>query len=364
MTPIEKAVMRSKVSVLANPKLKFFAGVLFSLNWRITEEVPTAATNGKNLLINPNFFESLGPSERDFLLMHETFHVVLQHMLRLAGRDMRRWNAACDYAINAELIKIGMTMPAGGLYEHKYAGLSADEIYNDLPDDAKPDHEDLIEAPNAKDAKDISQAITKAAIRAQNQTKGGTDAYIPSEVRRMVEKATNPKLPWFTLLRKYLNGTMKGDFTLSRPNRRFLPTILPSRHSEKLEQITVVIDVSGSVSKQQFQHFVNEAYGIMSKMKPSKMTLIQFSSGLVGVDQVRTKTDFDKVEFNGGGGTRVQPVCDWVAEHKPNIVVVFTDGYFYEPKRRDSSNWVWIINENPSYKAPWGRTIHFDPPTD
>jgi predicted metal-dependent peptidase len=362
MTPLETALARSKVSVMGKPKLKFFASVLFSLKMSITKEIPTAATNGKNLLINPDFFMGLKPVEREFILMHETYHVVLQHMGRLNGRDMKRWNAAADYVINADLLKMGMVMPEGGLYSARYDGMSADEVYDLLPDDAEPDHEDLIEASSPEEAKEIADAIGKATVRAYNQAQSSTEAYIPSSVSRLVDNLVNPKLPWFQLLRKHLNARNKDDYSFSRPNRRYMPTILPSRHAEKLGEIAVVIDVSGSVSEKQFAHFVNEAYGILMKLKPTKMRLVQFSSGIVADDTLYSEHDFKKVEFAGGGGTHIQPVCDWVQQNKPEIVVVFTDGYFSTPTHNDRANWVWIINDNDNYTAPWGRTIHFDPP--
>ena len=44
-------------------------------------------------------------------------HIALMHPLRIGSRDPERWNIACDYAINAELIDIfgPDAMPKGAL---------------------------------------------------------------------------------------------------------------------------------------------------------------------------------------------------------------------------------------------------------
>ena len=45
----------------------------------------------------------------------------------------RRWNIACDYAINPLLVEAGFELPEGALLDPAYAGLSAEDIYARLP---------------------------------------------------------------------------------------------------------------------------------------------------------------------------------------------------------------------------------------
>lgn len=377
MPDINALISKAKIAVMANDALAFFASVLLSLRLKVTTDIPTAATNGLDLLINPDFFLSLKPTERDFLLMHETYHVVLQHMLRIGTRDPRMWNMACDYAINADLIKIGMKMPEKGLYKKEYAGLSADEIYEKIVNDPEEKNmplpmEDLL-APESgqgggvQPEEQISQAINDILLQAEIQARSAGEramGAIPAAIQRQLEQMKNPKLPWHRLLQRYLFSYDKSEYTFRKTNRRYMPHILPTRFGEALDHVTVVIDTSGSVSKAQFDHFISEAFSLMKKMRPKKITLVQFSYGITAVDVVTTQEDFKRVQFKGGGGTNFQGVCDWVGEHKPKIVVVFTDGYFSDPKRRDTASWLWVINDNPSLEMPWGTTIHFDPPED
>ena len=45
-------------------------------------------------------------------------------------RDRKRWNMACDYAINPLLLDAGLTLPKDVLIDHRFRGMSAERIYN------------------------------------------------------------------------------------------------------------------------------------------------------------------------------------------------------------------------------------------
>ncbi|WP_312929039.1 DUF2201 family putative metallopeptidase, partial [Pseudescherichia sp.] len=69
------------------------------------------------------------------LLAHEAWHVGLMHPLRRGNRDPEKWNAACDFAINIMLKDLGYHFDANlGLLDEQYRGMSAETIYDKLPD--------------------------------------------------------------------------------------------------------------------------------------------------------------------------------------------------------------------------------------
>ena len=95
----------------------------------------TAATDGLKFYYNSRFIMMLKPKEVEFLVGHEVLHVVYDHMDRRGNRDPQIFNIANDYAVNADLKrhKVGQfitTVPC--LYEVKYDGKAAEEIYDDL----------------------------------------------------------------------------------------------------------------------------------------------------------------------------------------------------------------------------------------
>jgi predicted metal-dependent peptidase len=110
----------------------FFGTLLFRLGARARSSIATMATDGVSLYFNPQFVETLSGAELIGTLAHEVMHPALQHHTRRSGRSPKRWNMACDYAINPMLLDAGLTLPKGVLCEARFRGMSAEEIYNQL----------------------------------------------------------------------------------------------------------------------------------------------------------------------------------------------------------------------------------------
>jgi predicted metal-dependent peptidase len=116
----------------------FFGTLLFRLGARARSAIATMATDGVSLYFNPEFVEKLSSAELIGTLAHEVMHPALQHHTRRGGRNPKRWNIACDYAINPMLLDAGLTLPQDVLYEARFRGMSAEEIYNRL--EAEEEH--------------------------------------------------------------------------------------------------------------------------------------------------------------------------------------------------------------------------------
>ncbi len=96
------------------------------------------ATDGVSLYYNPEFVDTLNSATLAGVLAHEVMHPALQHHVRRSGRDPRRWNEACDYAINPLLLDAGLSLPDGVLIDHRFRGMSAEQIYNVRDAEAQP----------------------------------------------------------------------------------------------------------------------------------------------------------------------------------------------------------------------------------
>src|ERR1700739_3186884 len=118
----------------------FFGSLLYRRKDRESRAVKTMATDGISLLWNPEFVETLTAATLAGTLAHEVMHPALLHHLRRSGRDPKRWNIACDYAINPLLVDAGLKLPEGVLLENRFRGMSAEQIYNLLESDQDSDH--------------------------------------------------------------------------------------------------------------------------------------------------------------------------------------------------------------------------------
>ena len=364
ITPeIQKAYDKAKIGLMTKPDTTFFTTIVFSLKLIWDWDISTAATDGSAIRINPDFFMSLSPDERIFLMVHEAMHVALLHMIRLGERSHKKWNIACDHYINLLLLERGFKMPRNGLADPKYKGLSSDEIYALLPDTPPNDDFQMDLEPPKDPPKDLTHEVEDILIRAALQSKIQSDApgTIPGDIEIFLNKLLNPKLPWQQILRKYIQNLTKHDYSWRKPNRRFLPQYyLPSMHSEKLMDIAIAVDASGSVSDDDFKVFVSETHGILKMMKPDKITLIQFDRNIKSVDSISNIRDLMNVKFIGRGGTSIEPVMNWADKHKPKLLLVFTDGEFNFYNTDYKTNTVFLIHNNPRFKSPYGKVIHYE----
>jgi predicted metal-dependent peptidase len=98
---------------------------------------PTAATDGRRFYYNSEFVNSLPLKQLEFLVGHEVLHAVYDHMGRRGSRDPKLWNIADDYCVNWDLVeqRVGDKIPVA-LYDSKYKGMSAEEVYDDLYENA------------------------------------------------------------------------------------------------------------------------------------------------------------------------------------------------------------------------------------
>lgn len=62
----------------------------------------TASTNGKRYNWFPDFLEALSIQELIYVMVHETYHIIMQHCngTRCFGRNPLIWNLAVDYVVN------------------------------------------------------------------------------------------------------------------------------------------------------------------------------------------------------------------------------------------------------------------------
>ena len=107
----------------------------------------TAATDGKNIFVDPDYFASLNEEERLFVIAHELMHIKFAHMYRLEDKDGNRrnpalWNIATDAIINANLERDGFTIKEGYVNKPEALDYSAEEFYDLLLEEKKKKEEE------------------------------------------------------------------------------------------------------------------------------------------------------------------------------------------------------------------------------
>lgn len=113
-------------------KYPFFGSIVANVDYRVSNNILIAATNGKVIFYNPKFLEGLSISEQTFVFAHEICHIAFNHILRSEGKDHDTWNIATDAVINAFLKRDGLKMVEGGVDMVDAINYDAEQLYEKL----------------------------------------------------------------------------------------------------------------------------------------------------------------------------------------------------------------------------------------
>lgn len=355
----------------------------------------TAATDGLKFYYNSRFIMMLKPKEVEFLVGHEVLHVVYDHMGRRGTRDPQIWNIADDYCVNADLKrhKVGQfitTVPC--LYEQKYDGKPAEEVYDDLMKNVQKiniedlinqmidDHMDSEEGDNDSDGdgegkskrpkmspeerERVKQEVKQAIINAAQSAEAGS---LPLGVERLIKQHTNPVMPWRELIQTNLTSAIRTDFSWMRPSRRgwHIDAIMPGMTPGEEIDVVVAIDMSGSISNKQAQAFLGEIGGMMEAFDGYKVHVFCFDTETYNPQDFSSENmdTIDTYEPVGGGGTDFDAIFNYLKEigNVPKRLIVFTDGYpcgsWGDPDYCDTT---WIIHGDKNPNPPFGTFAIYD----
>jgi predicted metal-dependent peptidase len=354
----------------------------------------TAATDGLKFYYNSRFIMMLKPKEVEFLVGHEVLHVVYDHMGRRGSRDPQVWNIADDYAVNADLKRhrVGefiKTVPC--LYETKYDGKPAEEIYDDLMKNAqKIDIDSLIDqmiddhmdgedegngegdsegkgkrpSMSAEERERVRQEVKQAIINAASSAEAGS---LPLGVERLIKQHTNPVMPWRELIQTNLTSAIRADYSWMRPSRRgwHMDAIMPGMNPGEEIDVVVAIDMSGSISNKQAQQFLGEIGGMMDSFDGYKVHVFCFDTETYNPKDFSSENMdlIDEYEPMGGGGTDFDCIFTYLKDvgNVPKRLIVFTDGYPYGSwGDSDYCDTTWIIHGDKNPNPPFGTYAIYD----
>jgi predicted metal-dependent peptidase len=175
-------------------------------------------------------------------------------------------------------------------------------------------------ASEAKTRRGIQQKVAQAANIARMAGK------LPGSLERLVGEILDPQVPWSHLLRDYMTRVTKDDEQWNRRNRRFQSVYLPARHSEKMGEIVLIGDTSGSIGNDELCKYMAEAGAIAEDVHPERIRILWADTRVAG-EQVFEEGMPIEPKPKGGGGTDMRVPLEKAVEYQPECVVLFTDGY-------------------------------------
>ena len=376
----EKRLSKAKTAlILEHP---FVGNIALNMPFELTEDIPTAATNGERVLFNPNFCDELSDEELKFLVAHECMHPMLEHPFRRQERDIRVWNQAGDYVIIQLLVDENMgKMPEGGLYDmdvwHKGGG-TTDGIYKILPKEGPSDDSNGGIGSVGKGGGDpLDQCLDAEGGQAENEQKASEwkvkvaqaaqaakmMGKMSAGLERFVGKVLEAKVDWREVLQRFVEKCKDDTRSWSRPNRRFLAQglYLPSSSGEAMGELVVAVDCSGSIDEDDLNQFAAEVLTIKEDSNPSCIHVVYFDSEVCHYEKF-TRDDELHIEPHGGGGTAFSPVFDYLNKHgiDPIACVFLTDLYCDDYGDEPSFPVLWVATDKDKTDAPFGEVVVMD----
>ncbi len=344
----------------------FFATLALFAKFKPTLDLPTAATDGRDVLYNPFFMGKLPQTHFDAVVLHEVLHAAMLHVPRRGHRDPQAWNIAADIVVNGILIQNQFELPEGAVRDENLEKYSVEEVYALLPRQGGQHHletQDLLEPgedPNpdqSGDAKGRDQDGSlkqsrrakleshwrQAAQQASVIARGVNQGKLPAGAERLLSATSAARLDWRTLLWRYLTRT-PTDF--EEFDRRMVGRGL---YIESLEgqslRVYAAVDTSGSVDDAQVKDFLAELRGILRAYPHVQCDLYYADASVYGPYPLLGDGEIPAPQ--GGGGTDFRPFFEAVSQrleaHVSSVTVYLTDGYGDFPDEALEVPTLWVV---------------------
>ena len=361
----------------------FYGLFLLGLSKVIDESVETACVRKRGinceLVINPEYWETLDDIQQLNLIQHEIYHIVFQHMFMIPFfKNHEVLNVAADCEVNSYLQNLDDTWIVPSMFnaESKLGtkvyydiimnqtppplsqGGGGSNCSNGLPD-TKDDHSSWDK--EFKECSDAEKQLIQNQINSQIKTAAeqtmkmrGT---IPAEMKAIVDELFKPKprvFDWKAYFRRMLGSIY--DINIKKTRRKEsirFPGAAGIKHKKKVS-ILVAVDTSGSLNDEELKDFFSEITYIYKA--GARITILECDAA-ISANYEYTGKWTGKV--HGRGGTDFQPVIDYYRKNMKDYaaLVYFTDGMCSIPNNvpRDT---IWVITSAGDHKKEYpGRTL-------
>jgi predicted metal-dependent peptidase len=392
--------------------------------------VPTAAVTPEGTVyFNHKYVASLSDAELCGVVIHETLHPALlcwrregnrKAMVQApSGQVYTLWNVAHDLSFNPEIedmankcrAKGKIPLPKHAAIDPQFKGMSAEQIYDklldqakkntkqgggggagkpspwgkagkgqgqgkiagplDVPgdkgeglgDDLRPDLSTTKTGQKAakgdktaqqKIANDWRVSVVAAAIAHERKHGRG---HLPAGFQKFVQELQDNKVDWRDVLSQWIGE--KGvnlDFTMRRPSRRSesVGCYMPSYQKYGIDDVIVIWDTSGSMNGRETQ-ILSEVQAICDDL--GLVLRIICIDSVIHTDTHDVKSAIDMAgQIKGGGGSDFCPAFDLLDEEQyEGVVIAFTDGHIGVPdlKPHRIKDVLWVLEPSTS-KHSWG----------
>jgi predicted metal-dependent peptidase len=330
----------------------------------------------------PEFVRSLTMDELEGVLLHEVHHVVLGHPWADPDDYPDKWaRVVSEETTTNEFIRL--PLPGNPITLAQFPNLppleSTKQRYDRL---ARTRHRCTRACPTVDDHShwDLAQKdprgsrraaleLIREAVRDVGRDKvpeylrpaiaGAGIGRDPGTGRYELQGLGRGRVDWRQELRRYTGRMLEVRPVFNRPPRRFpeLVGLLPGRRRQPARpRVMAVVDTSGSMSGDLLEQVNAE---LVRLARRASVLVVECDAAIRSVYPYRKLTT-----LCGRGGTDFRPPLspDFLQKHKPDVILVFSDGYGPAPTNQPRVPLVWCLFAGGQRPAPWGRVIEMDQP--
>jgi len=357
----------------------FFGSIALSTKIKEDTTIDTMCTDGQHIWWSPDFVEQMNQQNPQYnmtVIAHEVSHIVLHHHLRRGERDADLWNIACDFVVNLILKDAEFDLPEGALLDDQYKGMTAEQVYDRLPQrkdlknlsgkgmgeviDPKDKNGQPISESEAKQmAADINAKVLMAAETARMR------GNMPASLKGHITKIKRADIDLHSVMARFMGGVNPDQWSTSRPNRRKIKSqgiVAPTIIKTGCGNVVFSIDTSGSVKNRELSYFLGVANQMVDEMRPTSVTVITWDAVVRTVRRYEEDEAITGIEIGGRGGTQVTPSFRHVEDEKVpcDQMIVLSD--LMIPDYPDAPDYpvLWVSSYDGASDAPFGQTTYLN----
>lgn len=364
----------------------------------------TACTDGKRIFWDRDFLGKLTDEETRFVVLHETMHPAHGHMWRLPHDE--RGNMAGDYAINGALAKLqGIKMPAGGLLNPAFDGLSEEEILNRIPEPPKggngsgsgqgsscgdftkpadgdseggngpkkPDQKPGQGKPSPGDQNggngqekpgdSLRERWEERVIQAAQAAKALGQGNCPADLQRQIDRTLRNRVDWRREMADFIKDRIASRNDWSRSSRRmsYQPVIYPRKRQDETGLVICCRDTSGSIGDEVLAEFTGLIESCLADSNCS--AIVMDVDAAIHTEHRVEAGEPVPAKAVGGGGTDFRCVQERITQltdegERIAGVVFCSDLMATFPADFGDAATLWLSTTD--NQAPFGRTVRIE----
>jgi len=412
-------LMEKMAKVKANlyMKLGFWGGLIVALEIYPTDEIEQFAADYRHLYFNPKFIEQHDERTIRGMVFHSLIHLAFRHIQRISNREQEIWGTATE--MNSDLLSkesfedynrfkksitrtLQMNIKDTNYIKPKFHQKTSDEMYKMLMDevqeqeasgsvgiapsnvsnDNKGEWSCNVTEVNEKYTDMVNPIVAEMeqrrfdGIMQNSYEREKSRGTLPASIQELINAINEePKIDWKTILYKFVQFIIAVDFSWSRPSKSMLANgiISPGVIKNNI-YVVIAIDTSGSVGQKELTDFLTETHAILMTFGANiKVILIDCDAKVQNVETIEygegLHYDVTDKTWYGRGGTRFEPVFEWIDEkvedgeiEQPQVLLYFTDTHGSYPNEAPDYQTVWISTEPEERMStpPFGEIIVYE----